>query len=164
MNSRLKDRVCVVTGAARGIGLAIAERFGREGGRIACVDVSARRLEPAVEELKNSVRERLTAGNRKRPDRVDVILQFRQQARSVVGESRPIRFRARADQRQLANPSRRIGWPLDLARMGREASHIEGAHDFAAFRSASDPRHDTVRTMTRAVECFGMFSMSFQAT
>jgi NAD(P)-dependent dehydrogenase (short-subunit alcohol dehydrogenase family) len=53
MNSRLQDRVCVVTGAARGIGFAIAERFGREGGRIACVDVSARRLEPAVAELKN---------------------------------------------------------------------------------------------------------------
>ena len=53
MNSRLQDRVCVVTGAARGIGLAIAERFGQEGGRIACVDVSARRLEPAVEGLKS---------------------------------------------------------------------------------------------------------------
>src|SRR5258708_39874564 len=53
MNSRLKDRVCVVTGAARGIGLAIAERFGQEGGRIACVDVSARRLEPAVAEMKS---------------------------------------------------------------------------------------------------------------
>jgi 3-oxoacyl-[acyl-carrier protein] reductase len=52
MNSRLKDRVCVVTGAARGIGLAIAERFGQEGGRLACVDVSARRLEPAVAELQ----------------------------------------------------------------------------------------------------------------
>ena len=48
MNARLKDRVCVVTGAARGIGFAIAERFGREGGRLACVDISARRLEPAV--------------------------------------------------------------------------------------------------------------------
>jgi 3-oxoacyl-[acyl-carrier protein] reductase len=53
MNSRLQDRVCVVTGAARGIGFAIAERFGREGGRIACVDVSSRRLEPAVAALKN---------------------------------------------------------------------------------------------------------------
>lgn len=52
MNGRLKDRVCVVTGAARGIGLAIAERFGREGGRVACLDVSARRLEPAVEQLR----------------------------------------------------------------------------------------------------------------
>jgi 3-oxoacyl-[acyl-carrier protein] reductase len=52
VNARLKDRVCVVTGAARGIGLAIAERFGQEGGRLACVDVSARRLEPAVAELQ----------------------------------------------------------------------------------------------------------------
>ena len=51
MNARLKDRVCVVTGAARGIGLAIAARFGAEGARLACVDVSARRLEPAVAEL-----------------------------------------------------------------------------------------------------------------
>ena len=51
MSARLQDRVCVVTGAARGIGLAISERFGREGARIACVDVSARRLEPAVAEL-----------------------------------------------------------------------------------------------------------------
>ncbi len=51
MSGRLKDRVCVVTGAARGIGLAIAERFGGEGARLACVDVSARRLEPAVAAL-----------------------------------------------------------------------------------------------------------------
>ena len=51
MSARLKDRVCVVTGAARGIGLAIAERFGREGGRLAAVDVSGRRLEQAVEDL-----------------------------------------------------------------------------------------------------------------
>ncbi|MCP3465534.1 SDR family NAD(P)-dependent oxidoreductase [Bradyrhizobium sp. CCGUVB23] len=53
MNPRLKDRVCVVTGAARGIGFAIAERFGQEGGRLACVDISARRLEPAVDRLKD---------------------------------------------------------------------------------------------------------------
>jgi 3-oxoacyl-[acyl-carrier protein] reductase len=48
VNLRFDARVCVVTGAARGIGYAIAERFGREGGRVACVDVSARRLDPAV--------------------------------------------------------------------------------------------------------------------
>jgi 3-oxoacyl-[acyl-carrier protein] reductase len=52
VNARLKDRVCVVTGAARGIGLAMAQRFGEEGARLACVDVSARRLEPALAELQ----------------------------------------------------------------------------------------------------------------
>jgi tRNA pseudouridine38-40 synthase len=45
----------------------------------------------------------------------------------------------------------RIGWPLDLVRMSAEASHIEGTHDFAAFRSAHDTRQDTVRTMKRCV-------------
>src|SRR5207253_8096465 len=45
---RLAGTVCVVTGAARGIGLAIAERFGAEGARVACFDVGAARLETAV--------------------------------------------------------------------------------------------------------------------
>jgi 3-oxoacyl-[acyl-carrier protein] reductase len=53
VSGRLAGRVCVVTGAARGIGLAIAERLGAEGGRLACVDVSARRLQPAVGALKS---------------------------------------------------------------------------------------------------------------
>lgn len=48
---RLRDVVCVVTGAARGIGLAIARRLAAEGARVACLDVSARRLEPAVADL-----------------------------------------------------------------------------------------------------------------
>ena len=53
-SGRMAGRVCVVTGAARGIGLAIATRFAAEGGRIACVDVSARRLEPAVAAIAGS--------------------------------------------------------------------------------------------------------------
>ena len=52
MSARLAGVVCVVTGAARGIGLAIAKRFAAEGGRVACLDVSAARLEPAVAQLR----------------------------------------------------------------------------------------------------------------
>ncbi len=48
---RLAGVVCVVTGAARGIGQAIAQRLAAEGGRVACLDVSERRLMPAVAEL-----------------------------------------------------------------------------------------------------------------
>jgi tRNA pseudouridine38-40 synthase len=43
----------------------------------------------------------------------------------------------------------RIGWPLDLGRLQKEASAIVGTHDFRAFRSAHDPRTDTVRTLQR---------------
>jgi NAD(P)-dependent dehydrogenase (short-subunit alcohol dehydrogenase family) len=48
---RLQGVPCVVTGAARGIGFAIAERLALEGGLVAMLDVSARRLEPATAEL-----------------------------------------------------------------------------------------------------------------
>jgi L-rhamnose 1-dehydrogenase len=36
---RLKDKVAIITGSARGIGRAIALRFGQEGARIAIVDL-----------------------------------------------------------------------------------------------------------------------------
>ncbi len=52
MSQRFAGRVCVVTGAARGIGFSIAERLGREGAIVAALDVSARRLDPAVGELR----------------------------------------------------------------------------------------------------------------
>jgi 3-oxoacyl-[acyl-carrier protein] reductase len=49
---RFEGRVCVVTGAARGIGEAIAARLAAEGARVAAWDVSERRLLPAVAALQ----------------------------------------------------------------------------------------------------------------
>jgi tRNA pseudouridine38-40 synthase len=43
----------------------------------------------------------------------------------------------------------RIGWPVDIDLVEREAQLVLGTHDFAAFRGASDERNDTTRTITR---------------
>ncbi len=51
-NGRLEGRVAVVTGAARGIGRAIAERLSQEGACVACIDVSRDRLDRAVAEMQ----------------------------------------------------------------------------------------------------------------
>ncbi|MDA8250958.1 MAG: SDR family oxidoreductase [Rhodospirillales bacterium] len=51
---RLTNRNCLVTGAARGIGLAIADALVREGGNVAYVDV-----DPAVVRVAETVAERV---------------------------------------------------------------------------------------------------------
>ncbi len=43
----------------------------------------------------------------------------------------------------------RVDPPFDLDRARAEASALLGTHDFAAFRTSSDPRKDTVRTLRR---------------
>jgi NAD(P)-dependent dehydrogenase (short-subunit alcohol dehydrogenase family) len=40
MHGRLEEKVCVITGAASGIGAATAERFAQEGARVVGVDLS----------------------------------------------------------------------------------------------------------------------------
>lgn len=48
----------------------------------------------------------------------------------------------------LAGRAWRIGYPLDLEQMEREAACLVGTHDFAAFRSSADRRETTVRELT----------------
>lgn len=48
---RFCDRVVIVTGAARGIGRAIAQGFWQEGAKVALVDLDQASLEKAVEEM-----------------------------------------------------------------------------------------------------------------
>ncbi len=50
---RLKDKVCVVTGAGQGIGRATARRLGEEGGKIVVADRVDTGASEAVEELRS---------------------------------------------------------------------------------------------------------------
>lgn len=51
---RLKDKACVITGAASGIGRASAQLFAREGGRILVADCDASGAEQVVRELRTA--------------------------------------------------------------------------------------------------------------
>jgi 3-oxoacyl-[acyl-carrier protein] reductase len=51
---RLKDKVCIITGAAQGIGLATALKFAREGAKIAIWDLSQDAIDQAVRQCREA--------------------------------------------------------------------------------------------------------------
>jgi NAD(P)-dependent dehydrogenase (short-subunit alcohol dehydrogenase family) len=49
---RLRDKVAIVTGAAQGMGLAIAQLFVQSGARVAMVDINGKKLLPAARAIE----------------------------------------------------------------------------------------------------------------
>ena len=49
---KLRDKVCVVTGAASGIGKGIAATFAKEGGKVVIADLSKKAAQSAAEEIE----------------------------------------------------------------------------------------------------------------
>jgi 3-hydroxybutyrate dehydrogenase len=49
---KLKDKACIVTGAASGIGNAIARRFAAEGAKVAIADLNLEASQKAADEIK----------------------------------------------------------------------------------------------------------------
>lgn len=49
---QLKDKVAVVTGAAQGIGRAVAEEYARQGARVALVDVKSETLDAVTDAIR----------------------------------------------------------------------------------------------------------------
>ncbi|PEQ11568.1 3-hydroxybutyrate dehydrogenase [Novosphingobium sp. PC22D] len=49
---KLKDKSCIVTGAASGIGNAIAHKYASEGGKVAIADIKIEAAQAAADEIK----------------------------------------------------------------------------------------------------------------
>ncbi|WP_227367634.1 L-iditol 2-dehydrogenase [Halomonas sp. M20] len=61
---KLSEKVAVVTGGARGIGLAIAQRYLAEGAKVVVADIDEASIEDAVERLKNEAGDEVVMGVR----------------------------------------------------------------------------------------------------
>lgn len=83
---RFQDQVVVVTGAARGIGMAIAEAFAREGAALALADVTNDELQAVCEQLRQAHGARVigVAGDLSTESGAQALLE---QTRSALGEA-----------------------------------------------------------------------------
>jgi meso-butanediol dehydrogenase/(S,S)-butanediol dehydrogenase/diacetyl reductase len=79
---RLTGRNCVVTGAARGIGMAIADDLLREGGNVAYAD-----LEENVVKVAAQAKDRVTASGRGRAIGIKVDVTERAQVKAMIGKA-----------------------------------------------------------------------------